>query len=152
MARILTSGPGTRAALSDLALLAFRVIVGIVFIAHGWQKISEYGFDGQADAFESMGIPAPAVAAAFAIIVEFGGGIALLAGVLMPVVGVLLFIDMVGAFMYVHAGTEIFVDAGGWELIAVLGFGALLLAIVGAGRFSLDWLIAGRKRSAPVVA
>ena len=152
MARILTSGPGTRAALSDLALLAFRVIVGIVFIAHGWQKISEYGFGGQADAFALMGIPAPAVAAAFAIIVEFGGGIALLAGVLMPVVGVLLFVDMVGAFIYVHAGTEVFVDAGGWELIAVLGFGALLLAVVGAGRFSLDWLIAGRKRTAPVVA
>lgn len=152
MARILTSGPGTRAALSDLALLAFRVIVGVVFIAHGWQKISENGFGGQADAFDSMGIPAPAVAAAFAIIIEFAGGIALIAGLLMPVVGVLLFINMVGAFIYVHAGTEIFVDAGGWELIAVLGFGSLLLAIVGAGRFSLDWLIAGRKRTAPVVA
>ena len=152
MARILTSGPGARAALSDLGLLAFRVILGLVFIAHGWQKLSENGFGGQADAFESMGIPAPAVAAAFAIVVEFGGGIALIAGVLMPLVGVLLFVDMVGAFIYVHAGTEVFVDAGGWELIAVLGFGSLLLAIVGAGRFSLDWLVAGRKRKAPVVA
>lgn len=152
MARILTSGPGKRAALSDLGLLLFRLIVGVVFIAHGWQKLQDNGFGGQADAFEGMGIPAPAVAAAFAIIVELGGGILLLLGLLTPLVGVLLFVQMLGAFIYVHAGMELFVDAGGWELIAVLGFGSLLLAIVGAGRFSLDWLVAGRKRTAPVVA
>ncbi|PWU55454.1 hypothetical protein DLE60_28050 [Micromonospora globispora] len=80
----------------------------------------------------------------FAAPVELAGGIALVVGLAVPVSGLLLALDMLGAFLIVHVGNGIFVNANGFELVLALGATALLLAAVGAGRFSLDRLIAPR--------
>ncbi|MGC5022467.1 hypothetical protein [Micromonospora sp. DT47] len=58
--------------------------------------------------------------------------------------GLLLALDMLGAFLIVHVGNGVFVSASGFELVLALGAAALVLAAVGAGRFSLDRLIAPR--------
>lgn len=126
----------------DLAILVARIGIGAVFIAHGWQKLVTNGVDGTAGFFGSVGIPAPKAAAWFAALIEVGGGAALILGLLTPVVGVLLALNMLGAYIFVHAGNGIFVDAGGAELVLALGVGALLLAAVGAGRVSVDALLA----------
>ena len=68
----------------------------------------------------------------------------------MPVAGALLAANMLGAYLFVHAGNGIFVAKSGYELVLALGVASLLLAAVGAGRISLDHAIFGRRaRSAP---
>jgi putative oxidoreductase len=126
----------------DLAVLVARVALGVVFVAHGAQKVFTWGLGGTAEAFAGMGVPAPQAAAAFAGLVELLAGAALLVGLATPVAGLLLAADMLGAFLLVHLRNGVFVDAGGFELVAALGAGALVLAATGAGRFSLDRVIA----------
>ncbi|MGA9870400.1 MAG: DoxX family protein [Rhodococcus sp. (in: high G+C Gram-positive bacteria)] len=128
----------------DIATLLARLGLGIVFIAHGWQKIDTNGLDGTKAGFEGMGVPLPAVSAYFATFVELIGGIALVLGIFTPIVGILLFLNMLGAFLFVHYDLGVFVAEGGYELVVALGVGALLLAAVGAGRFSLDGVFGGK--------
>jgi putative oxidoreductase len=130
---------------TDLALLIARIALGVVFIAHGAQKLFTYGLTGTAEAFAGMGIPAPHAASLFAAVVEFAGGAALVLGVGVPVAGLLLVLDMLGALVLVHASNGVFVDNGGFELVAALGAGALVLATAGAGRWSVDHLIAAHR-------
>ncbi|MEV8371353.1 DoxX family protein [Kribbella sp. NPDC056861] len=122
----------------DLVLLIARVGLGVVFIAHGWQKFSTNGLDKTAAGFEQMGVPAPTLSAYYAAAVELIGGTALILGVLTTVAGVLLAVDMAGAFLFVHLSNGVFVANGGWELVVVLGLFSLAVAAVGAGRFSVD--------------
>ncbi|SDT31166.1 DoxX family protein [Actinoplanes derwentensis] len=126
----------------DVALLIARVIVGIVFIAHGWQKFNEWGLDGTSAAFGQMGVPLPTVSAWFAAIIELAGGVALVAGLAVPLVSLLLAVNMIGAFLIVHITNGVFVADGGFELVAVLAAAALLFTVLGAGRYSIDRLLA----------
>ncbi|MGW0230332.1 DoxX family protein [Actinopolymorpha singaporensis] len=129
----------------DLALLLTRVGLGVVLIAHGWQKFDEFGLAGTAASFDKMGIPLPTATAYFATAVELVGGAALVLGLVVPLVGVLVALDMAGAFALVHAGNGVFVTAGGFELVVSIGLAALLLAAFGSGRIGLDPLLFGRR-------
>lgn len=122
----------------DLALLLARVALGVVFVAHGWQKHNDIGIDGVEAYFTGEGVPLARAAAYFATYVELAGGAMLIAGLLTPLVGLLLFADMVGAFVFVHVGNGVFIAGNGFELVAALGAGAVTLAAVGAGRLSAD--------------
>jgi putative oxidoreductase len=135
----------------DLAILLTRVAVGLVFVAHGWQKLFTNGIDGTATFFDQVGVPAASAAAWFAAVVELAGGAALVLGLAVPVAGVLLLVDMLGAFVFVHAGAGLFVDQGGYELVLALAAAALVLTALGAGRFSVDHLLIGRRRTAQPV-
>jgi putative oxidoreductase len=130
----------------DVALLGARALLGVVLIAHGWQKLNDWGLEGTKAGFADMGVPNAGPAAAFAIAVELGGGALLLAGLLTPLVALLVVADMAGAFWFAHRGTTVFVGDGGWELVAVIGAAALALAAVGAGRLSIDGLLVGSWR------
>jgi putative oxidoreductase len=131
----------------DLAVLVTRVAVGLVFLAHGWQKLSTNGIDGTTAFFDQVGVPAASAAAWFAAVVELAGGAALVLGLAVPVAGLLLLIDMIGAYAFVHAGAGLFVEQGGYELVLTLGAAALLLAVIGAGRYSLDHLLTAGRRT-----
>ncbi|MBM7413772.1 MULTISPECIES: DoxX family protein [Nocardiaceae] len=122
----------------DIAALVARIALGVVFVAHGWQKLRTNGLDATIAGFEGMGIPAPQVSAYFATFVELIGGAALILGVLTSVAALLLVVDMVGALVFVHLDKGVFVGEGGWELVVALGAGALLLAAVGSGTYSVD--------------
>jgi putative oxidoreductase len=130
----------------DLALLIARIGLGVVFIAHGWQKLVTNGVDGTAGFFASVGVPLPTVSAWFATLVELVGGGLLVLGLAVPVAGLLLAVDMIGAWLFVHRGSGVFVADGGWELVLALGVGSLVLAAVGAGRYSIDHLLGSRTR------
>ena len=125
----------------DAAALLVRIGLGIVFIAHGWQKLSTNGIDGTAAFFDQAGVPLPTASAWAAALLELGGGVALVLGALVPVVSALLVMDMLGAYVFVHAGNGVFVQDGGYELVLALGAACVLLAVIGAGRMSLDHLL-----------
>lgn len=128
----------------DAALLLTRLALGAIFLAHGGQKLFTNGVDATAAFFGQSGVPLPTASAWAATLVELVGGGLLVLGLALPVVGVLLAADMLGAYLFVHAGNGIFVSEGGWELVLALGVTSLLLAAVGAGRFSLDHVLARR--------
>ncbi|TDB73758.1 DoxX family protein [Micromonospora sp. KC723] len=132
----------------DVAILLARIGIGIVFFAHGWQKLVTNGVDGTAAFFGEAGVPLPTLSAWFATLVELAGGAALIVGAGVTVAGLLLALNMAGAFLFVHAGNGLFVDQGGYEFVLALGAASLLLAGVGAGRFSVDHLLFGRRARA----
>jgi putative oxidoreductase len=136
-------------ALADAGLLVGRLAVGVIFVAHGWQKIVDTGHASVAADFDKLGIPLPDLAAYYAAYVELVGGAALIVGLLTPLAGVLIALDMGGAYWYVHRGHGIFSQNGGYEYVMVLAGAALLLAATGAGRLSLDGVIWRRRENAP---
>ncbi|MCX6469093.1 MAG: DoxX family protein [Corynebacteriales bacterium] len=128
----------------DIALLLARVGVGVVFLAHGLQKLDVWGYAGTKTAFAGMGAPVPGVSAFLATWVEILGGIALIAGLLTPIFAILLVADMIGAYFIAHIGNGIWISDGGYELVLGLGAAALVIAAVGAGRFSVDGALGTR--------
>lgn len=128
----------------DAVALVARIGLGVVFIAHGWQKLNTYGLDGAAASFEAMNIPLPTASAYFATFVELIGGGALVLGIFTPIAGLLLFLDMLGAAVFVHFENGVFAADNGYELVVALGVGSLLLATFGAGRISIDGVTKGK--------
>jgi putative oxidoreductase len=99
-----------------------------------------------------MGVPAAQLVAPAIGFLELLGGAAIILGVLVRPVAALLALGMLGALFLVHAPAGIFADKGGYELVLVLAAGAAALAIVGAGRFSIDALIFGRSDNRTLAA
>ncbi|WP_214370018.1 DoxX family protein [Pseudonocardia sp. H11422] len=133
----------------DVALLVARIVLGVVLIAHGWQKLATNGIAATIDAFAGIGVPLAPVAAVVATAVELVGGVLLVAGAATAVVGGLVVLTMLGAGLFVHTGNGIFAADGGWELVGVIAAAALALAATGAGRFSVDHAVASRGAAAP---
>jgi putative oxidoreductase len=131
----------------DALLLVARILVGVVLIAHGWQKFAQYGIGGTASSFAKMGVPLPAVSATAAALIELVGGLALLVGAFTVIAGVLVALDMLGAFVLVHVGNGVFVTDNGFELVWAIAAVALALAAAGPGRFSVDAALLGRRRA-----
>lgn len=122
----------------DVAGLIARIALGVVLIAHGYQKFFTWTMSGTADSFDMMGVPAPVASAWIAAIIELIGGILLVLGLFQSVVGLLVFLDMLGALFIVHISNGIFVGDGGYELVLIIGALALMVAAFGSGRFALD--------------
>jgi len=134
-------------ALTITARTILRVVTGFLFAAHGWQKFNEFTIPGTQAAFAQMGVPAANLVAPVIATLELVGGVALILGVLTRVFAVLLALDMLGALFLVHAPAGIFVAAGGYELVLILAAAALAVALVGAGRVSVDKAVFGRSGS-----
>ena len=113
----------------DLALAVLRVVVGVVFLAHGAQKLFVYGLDGVAGGFAQMGIPFPAVIGPMVGLLEFFGGLALITGLLTRLAGVGLAINMLGAFLIGHLPAGFFLP-NGYEFVMLLAASAMLLALL----------------------
>jgi putative oxidoreductase len=127
----------------DIVLLLARIALGIILIAHGWQKFNEWTLAGTAAAFGDMGVPAPGMTSAIAASAELIGGVLVLIGLLTPIVAVLNILVLMSAFVLVHVQAGVFVDNGGYELVLGLAAGLLLIAARGAGKFSIDALLPG---------
>jgi putative oxidoreductase len=134
----------------DLGLALLRVVAGIVFAAHGGQKLFVYGFAGVSGAFGQMGIPLPGIAGPATALVEFFGGLALIVGLLTRLAAVGLGITMLGALFMVHLAAGFFLP-NGYEFVLTLLAIAGTLAITGAGAWSIDARLA-RREPTPTLA
>jgi len=101
----------------DYVLMLTRVVLGVIFLAHGAQKVFGWfggpGFDQTMKAFVRMGIPA--FLAVMAILTEFLGGIGLLVGLLSRVAAVGIAMIMVVAVSLVHAQNGFFMNWSGTQ-------------------------------------
>ena len=125
--------------------LALRLPLGVIFVAHGAQKLfgwfGGYGLEGTGQWMASIGLAPGVLMALLAGSAEFFGGLALILGLLLrPAAGVLA-ITMVVAIVTVHLDNGLFMANNGYEFGLALLAGTVSLAISGAGRGSADrWL------------
>lgn len=121
-----------------------RVVVGTVFLMHGWQKLTMMGFDGVAGFFGSLGIPAASIAAVVVTLLELAGGAALILGVLTRWISIPLALTMAAAIFTVHLPNGFFVTEGGMELALTLLAGTVFFVLAGPGAYSVDAWLFGR--------
>ena len=132
----------------DWAPVPLRLSLGVIFFAHGAQKVlvwfGGYGWSGTMQFFtQTLHIPAPVAVLVF--LAEFLGGIALLVGGFTRWVALLLAGEMFVAALLIHLRNGFFLNwtnapnAGhGIEYNVVLVGATLALVITGGGKFSLD--------------
>jgi len=138
------------AADNDAAIIILRLVTGIVFFAHGAQKMlgwfGGYGFTGTMGFFTGM-LHIPAVFAFLAIAAEFFGGLGLLFGLFTRVAAFGIFCDMLVAVAMVHRQFGFFMNWAGTQKGEGFEFHLLALAITaflmirGAGAASVDRLL-----------
>jgi putative oxidoreductase len=130
------------------APLALRLPIGIIFAAHGAQKLfgwfGGHGLEGTGQWMASIGLVPGYLMALLAGGVEFVGGLALLVGLLVRPAAVALAIAMLVAIFAVHVGNGLFISNDGYEFGLALLAAAVALAISGGGRVSLDAMLAAR--------
>jgi putative oxidoreductase len=144
---------------ADVALIAVRIVLAVVFIYHGSRRLFGW-FDGpgiqkSGEYFaNTAGLHPGEVFAVMGGIIEFGGGIAIALGLLTRLAGAGIFVDMMMAIVTVTWANGINATGGksGYELNLALGTLALVVAIFGAGRFSVDALLERRLVSAEASA
>ena len=121
----------------DVALLIVRVIVGVIFMAHGAQKLfGAFGGPGLSKTVESMG-----TLGYFVTVGEFFGGLGLVFGFLSRFSAASLIVIMIGAIVTVHGKNGFFMANSGFEYnLALIGLLAPIL-IVGPGRYAVGRLL-----------
>lgn len=119
---------------SGVVLLLLRIFYGFLFVVHGWPKVKD--LMGNAKNFETMGFRPGLLWGSIAALLEFFGGLAIIAGLFTQVFGLLLAIEMMVAAAWRIKNKHKF--AGGYELEFALILIGLILATMGGGIFTLD--------------
>ncbi|QSP96375.1 DoxX family protein [Marinobacter salinisoli] len=127
---------------AGFAPLALRVPAGIIFMAHGAQKLfgwfDGYGLEGTGQWMASIGLEPGWLMALGAGSAEFFGGLALLLGLLVRPAAAVLALTMLVAIFAVHIGNGLFMSNNGYEFGLALLAVSVSLLLSGAGRLSVD--------------
>ena len=122
---------------AQVALGLVRIVAGVIFMAHGYQKFFMVGIDGVTGFFTQLGIPLPGIMAIVVPSLELAGGLALLLGVFARFIAVPLALDILTAIFTVHLGNGFFVPKG-VEFVTLLFAATVAIAVAGPGAFSVD--------------
>jgi putative oxidoreductase len=130
------------------ASLPLRLVAGVIFTAHGAQKLfawfGGYGLDATGQWMESIGLAPGYALAVMAGSAEFIGGIFLVVGLLIRPTSAVLAITMLVAIFSVHINNGLFMSNNGYEFSLALLAISVSLLLSGAGKLSLDNLITKR--------
>jgi putative oxidoreductase len=136
---------------AGLSALALRIPVGIIFAAHGAQKLfgwfGGYGLSGTAGWMDSIGLSPGMLMALLAGAAEFFGGLALIVGLLTRPAAAALAVAMLVAIFAVHIGNGLFMANNGYEFGLALLAASVSLMFSGAGKLSADKLLASKLNS-----
>ncbi|MNK82101.1 putative oxidoreductase MhqP [compost metagenome] len=125
-----------------LGLLIIRLIIGLLFIGHGAQKLfgmfGGYGPKGTGGWMESVGIKPGVAMAVISGLMELIGGTLFGLGLFTPVAAILIALTMVGAIVKVHGPNGLWATANGYEYPLVVLAVVIGVALTGAGAYSLD--------------
>jgi putative oxidoreductase len=134
--------------LQRLAVLMLRLLLGVVFVMHGSQKLlGGGGVAGFAGGLAKMGIEPHVPLAWVVAITEFVGGICVFFGFLTRFWAAGLVIDMAVAMFKVHLVNGFFISKNGFELVLTLGVLALAVVFMGPGWPSVDRAAGIEKRA-----
>jgi putative oxidoreductase len=140
--RVLTPG-------SSWGPIALRIPVGLIFAAHGSQKLfgwfGGYGLEGTGQWMDSIGLAPGYAMALLAGGAEFFGGLALALGLLVRPAAAALAFAMLVAIFAVHIDKGLFVANDGYEFGLALLAATVSLLVTGAGRASLDAVLAAKR-------
>ena len=129
----------------DAGLLILRLVLGLTLAAHGLNKFFGGGrIPGTARWFESIGMKPGKFHATVAASTETAAGLGLAAGLLTPIPAAGFVSLMLVAAWTVHRPNGFFIVKEGWEYNLVLAVSAIVIATLGAGKLSLDWVIFGK--------
>lgn len=118
------------------SLTILRLVVGLIFVMHGYPKLFAGGMPGTIDMFGQLGIPLPVVAAWLVAILETVGGLALILGIFVTPVAILLGFHMLTGIFLVHLQNGFYVigpGQGGFEFNLVLIAALITLIMLGPG-------------------
>ena len=118
------------------AATLLRITLGVMFIAHALLKYVVFTLPGAAQFFVSLGLPGPLAYVTF--FAELIGGLLILGGVYARWVALALVPILIGA-TWAHAGNGWVFSApnGGWEYPAFLAVAALVMTLLGDGKYAL---------------
>ncbi|MDQ0201739.1 DoxX family protein [Neobacillus ginsengisoli] len=126
----------------NIGLLIIRLVIGVLFIGHGAQKLfgwfGGYGLKGTGGWFDSIGMKPGVTMALFAGLAELIGGILFALGLLTPLAGILIAGTMVMAIVKVHAPNGLWATSNGYEYNLTLLAVAIGIALIGPGQYALD--------------
>ncbi len=126
----------------ELGLFLLHVVPGLLLMGHGAQKLfgwfGGHGPAGTGQFMDSLGMRPGQHMALAAGLTEFGGGLLLALGLLMPLAAVMIASTMLVAALTAHRGKGIWATNGGWELTLLYGLIPVALTFHGAGEWSLD--------------
>ena len=128
----------------DLALLVLRIVLGIIMMAHGLQKMGVVPggaatIGEQIDTFAKMGFPA--WLGYLAIIAEAAGGLGVLIGLFGRLAAFGIAVDLFVAIVKVHISNGLFTANGGFEFPLALFSIAAALMFTGMGKVSIDAIL-----------
>lgn len=127
-----------RPAVRDAALLVLRIVCGVIFIAHGIDKLVFSGMDETIGQFSAWGIYRPDIAGWVVAVGELGAGAMLVIGLLTTLAAALLVVLMAAAIYFVNAGNGFYAVDNGVEFPAIMIAALVMIVVFGAGRASLD--------------
>lgn len=126
----------------SLGLFILRLVIGLLFMGHGAQKLFGIlgggGLDGTGRQFESIGLRPGRRHALIAGLGELLGGLLLLLGWFTPLGAAAIIAVMVAAVWTVHARKGLWITDGGFEYHLIVIAAVFALAGIGAGNWSVD--------------
>lgn len=128
-----------------VSTLPLRLVAGVVFAAHGGQKLfawfGGYGLEGTGQYMASIGLAPGYLMAVLAGSVEFFGGLLLIVGLLTRPSALALAFTMLVAILTAHISHGLFMSNNGYEYALTLLALTITLVLQGGGKYSLDQLI-----------
>jgi putative oxidoreductase len=123
----------------DAAVLALRIILGIIMLRHGYNHWrGPGGVQGTARWFGGLGLRPPIVHAWSSVLVEFAAGVGFLLGLLTPLAGAATVGVMTVAGLAAHRKNGFFVFKDGYEYVLLIAVLCVSLGLLGPGRWSVD--------------